>query len=382
MSGFSTHFATYLTGHYDIPGQYWSGSSYPAIPPSTPDKQARIAPRPRVWQARPYFCDRLAGVCEENLGGVVTDICFPGGEERSACQISWEDGRTAIASFRTEPGRARLEEQVLRHLHQQAAPVPQVFHFNGIVLIQEALAGERLSKLLANTDTETCAGLLTSALDGLVNIHQAAERAGLDQSVPLLGAEEDWIMRHIRQIRKIADALGIPVPDLPKQDIHDILLPLKPRFIKWDARPGNAMVNTAGQVFWFDWENCGARNRLDDLVWLLCDESVPFDATTEQALLATYLPLFADGLSLEAAYRYACIAGVLHCTARLGLILHKKEGDSWWEMQEILDYDYIGVTLPLARRLCHRAADWAAREPLVAPLSPWFMEVAGHLETL
>ncbi|SDZ83063.1 MAG: aminoglycoside phosphotransferase family protein [Candidatus Thiothrix putei] len=382
MSDFPTHFGMYIAGHDETPVQYWSDATIP-LNGRPPTNQPSSSPaRVRSWQSRPYFCDTLARLCEDNLGGVVVQIEFLGGEERSACRVIWESGRVAIASFRTEHGCARLEAQVLHHLHPQAAPVPELFYFNGIVLVQESLQGDSLSHRLATADRPTCETLLSAALSSLVAIHQAAERAGLDQAVPLLGAEQYWIQRHIRQVHKMGEALKIPAPPLSTQDIHDILLPLKPRFVKWDARPGNAMVNTAGQVYWFDWENCGARNRLDDLVWLLCDESVPFCAETEQALLAEYLPQFADGASLEAAYRYACIAGVLHCAARLGLILYKKEGDEWWDMQEILAHDYIGVTLPQAQRLCYRAADWAQRESLVAALTPWFMQVAKHLETL
>ena len=149
------------------------------------------------------------------------------------------------------------------------------------------------------------------------------------------------------------------------------------------ALPLATVLLVARHRAWFDWEHCGARNRLDDLIWLLCDESVPFCTETEQALLAEYLPLFADGLPLEAAYRYAYVAGVLHCTARLGLILHKQQGEEgWWDRQEILDYDYIGVTLPQAQQLCARAADWARREPLVAGLAPWFAALAARIEAL
>lgn len=57
---------------------------------------------------------------------------------------------------------------------------------------------------------------------------------------------------------------NIPAPAIPAAQIFDLLTLLKPRFVKWDARPGNAMVNEEGQVHWFDWEHCCARNRLRD----------------------------------------------------------------------------------------------------------------------
>jgi|GEM_PF-417687 len=381
---FPTHFSRYLGGYRSTSAQYWFGpiADQQTVSPVT-HKPTSTLTTLRTWQFRPYLCDRLAALCEEYMGGNVTQITFPGGEDRGACRVHWADGSTAIASYRTEePSRAHFEARVLHFLNQFEAPVPNVLHFNGLLLIQEDLKGERLSTLLADADKATREALLATVLESLVSIHHAAEQAGLDQWVPVLGGEDDWIERHIRQLPKMAEALGILLPNAPPQmlrSIHDLLIPLKPRFIKWDARPGNAVVNQQGQVYWFDWENCGARNRLDDLVWLLCDESVPFCAETEQALLAQYLPLFADGLPLEAAYRYAYVAGVLHCTARLGLILHKKGDDEWWDPEEILAYDYVGVTVAQVQRLCYRASDWAAREPLVATLSPWFQQVAKRL---
>lgn len=312
----------------------------------------------------------------------MVEVSFPGGVDRNVCRVLWADGRSAVACLRDEPGRARFEERVLQALWQQGAPVPQVLHFNGLLLVQEDLSGERLATLLARSDAATRQQWLGRALHSLHAIHQAGSRAGLDHCVPALGIEGSWLERHLRQLDKTADFFGIELPELPSQDILDVLLLLQPRFIKWDSRPGNAMCMADGRVAWFDWEHCGARNRLDDLVWLMCDEGVPFDAAVEQAVLAEYVPLFADGLSLEAAHRYTRIAGVLHSTARLGLILHKREDEGWWDAEEILAYDYIGVTLTQAQGLCQRAAAWAAREPLLAGLDDWFGTVGERLAML
>ncbi len=381
MPRISTHFSDYLAGYDNQPFSPWQPIHTSPTAALTPTKQPP-AENPRQWPSRPYFCESLARLCEESLGGRVNQIDFPGGDDRGACRVYWEDGRTVIASYRDEYGRGKLEERVLHHLQRQLAPTPKVLHYNGLLLLQEDLSGERLSTILATADTDHCHALLARALQSLSVIHHAAELEGLDQQVPVLGCEDTWIARHLRQVRKISKALELVVPEVSGQDLRDILFPLRPRFIKWDARPGNAIVRENGDICWFDWEHCGARNRLDDLVWLLCDENTPFSPDTDQALLAEHIPAFADGLPLEAAYRYAYIAGALHCAARLGLILYRKDGEDWWDAQEIIDFDYIGVSLPLAQRLCRRAADWAKREPLVAPLSDWFQTIGGRLESL
>lgn len=375
MSDFSSHFNDYLDGYRHSNNHYWQS----VIPPSTA-VPAPNHPPARQWQVRPYFCERLAQTCERALGGTVTALHFPGSEERDVCHVTWADGRTAIACLRAEAGRARLEERVLHYLNTQAVAVPKVLHCNGILLIQEALHGERLSQRLAHATPSAQQQLLSKALESLIEIQQAGSHLGLDQAVPVLGAEAAWVNRHVRQLDKIAAYLAIPLPELPRADIHDVLTLLQPRFIKWDARPGNAMLSPTGQVYWFDWENCGARNRLDDFIWLLCDESVPFNPQIETALWEAYLPQFADGMTLDMAYGYARVAAVLHCAARLGLILYKKDAEDWWDGAEILDYDYVGVTLAQAQYLCQRAAYWAAREPLLTNLAEWFSATRDKLE--
>jgi hypothetical protein len=61
------------------------------------------------------------------------------------------------------------------------------------------------------------------------------------------------------------------------------------------------MVASDDQVAWFDWERSGTRCRLDDVVWLPCDEFTLDVPEIEARLIDHYLGEFADHLSLDEA---------------------------------------------------------------------------------
>lgn len=220
MSDFSSHFPDYLDGYRHSNNHYWQGIATPNLATVLP---ASRSPAHRSWEIRPLFCERLAQTCETALGGTVTAISFPGGQERDVCRVTWADGRSAIACLRAEAGRAWLEERVLHYLNTQTVGVPKVLHFNGILLIQEDLQGERLSQCLAQATPSQQQQLLANALDSLLRIQQAGSQLGLDHAVPLLGTEAAWVTRHIQQLEKIADYLDVSLPALPQEAIHDVL---------------------------------------------------------------------------------------------------------------------------------------------------------------
>ncbi|NJO37438.1 MAG: hypothetical protein HC871_07225 [Rhizobiales bacterium] len=156
----------------------------------------------------------------------------------------------------------------------------------------------------------------------------------------------------------ISQELGLPAPVLDRGALLERVRIRKPRLIKWDARCGNAILRDDGTIAWFDWEHCGRRNRLDDLIWLLGDEYTPDLPEAETALLPAHLPVFADDLSVEEAKGYVAAMGSLHSCVRIGLILENKDDDDWWDWAYCLKRDKVGVTLEAVRRLCARGARW------------------------
>lgn len=110
--------------------------------------------------------------------------------------------------------------------------------------------------------------------------------------------------------------------------------------------------------------NTAARNRLDDLAWLLADEYNVDNEAAEGHLLDRHLDKFKDEHDADATFEYLMVYGTLHMCVRLGLILDHKvnnkggrkghgenEGD-WWDAKYCLSGDKIGVTQIMAERQC------------------------------
>ncbi len=277
---------------------------------------------------------RFLRTCQGLLRTRIERTEFPGGKSRDACRLILEDGRIAFGTQRDSTRLAALEARVLKKLHAEGAPVPSVLAFNGLVLIQEDLGERRLSQAIDGAPAAKVRELLSKALVSLASAHRAGERAGLDDDVPSIGKDEPWLMGLLNQPAIIAKELGLKSPLLEEDALLDVIRIRKPRLIKWDARCGNAILRDDGTVAWFDWEHCGRRNRLDDLIWVLGDEFTPDLPDVEEKLLDNYLPAFADDLSLDEARAYIAAFGSLHTCVRLELILENKDGEEWW------DWDY------------------------------------------
>ncbi len=384
-----THFPNYLDGGMnDLPFN-WStltNTTTSSISPVKEQQSLQLDSSSHTKKATPnysrhWFTNNLSQVCESMLNQQVVNIDFPGGEHRSACRLHLEDGSSVIASRRQDHGRTLLEQQILNKLEPFTQCIPQVRAFNGIVLIQQDLPGTRLSVLLKRASEEHYEALVKEALDSLVEIHHAADQAGLDQAVPLLGCDSKWLSGFIEQPAIIGNYLRLPCPNPPFNEIYDLLTIMRPRFIKWDTRPGNAMVDENGKISWFDWEHCCARNRLDDMAWLLCDEITPYHPEAEERIINTYLSKFADGNDLDYAHAYLRVFGILHMMVRLGGIISEK-GDQPWMLEGDPHFHLAEDALVQAQRLCARAADWSKKSIYPTSMSYWFKDLAALLKRI
>jgi len=293
------------------------------------------------------------------------------------------DGADAIiATRRDDLHKARIEVQTLKALNKHNVPVPRLLGTNhSQILLQEEIKGVRLSECLKVADAQRCNQLLSAALDSLSLIHAAASKEELELRVPPLGAEKEWIVSLLERPKVIGKFLDEPAPKLDKKALVQLLQVETPRFVKWDSRPGNALVDDQSKVIWFDWEHAGKRNRLDDMAWVLGDEFVPDNPDIETRLIDAHLAQFADGRSNENAMEYLMAYGSFHVLIRLGLILKYMEGE-WWDLDYCIKGDKVGVTLLCAQRLCKRGARWSALCPLTQPLSDWFLQIKDRMEKL
>ena len=325
---------------------------------------------------------KLIAVVRNMTGRKVSNITFPGGKTRKSFRLNFDDGTSAIATQRRSDRRREREIDVMRTLGAQGAPVPRVLGVEGGLMLQEDLGKTRLSEHLHASagDATAIADALDQAVDSMARIHEAAAASGLADRSPLIGADPSWIEGLLRCPEEIGSALGLKVPEYPLEPLQHLLRVREPSFVKWDSRPGNALLRD-GQAYWFDWEDSGTRNAVDDLVWLLCDEFVTFKPEMQEALLHRYLPRFAAAFETsDEAMDYFAAMAIFHTVVRLSLIVRYKGDGSWWSMTRCLEGDKVGVTRRCARRMVWRGAFWADHLATTRPLADWFRELEAHFE--
>ena len=327
----------------------------------------------RVYRAH------LVQLCETMMGEEAEAFAFPGGSRRDSCRVTLADGRSVIATVRDEPDRAELEERVLDALARHGAPAPRIVAANRRLLLQEDKGDVRLSVAIHRAwkagDARAVETLLDDALGSLARLHEAARAAGLAESVPLLGVANWWIEMLIDRPLALGSLLQLDVPAPEVEDLRDLLAVLDPQFVKWDARPANAVVDGAGAISWIDFEHSGARNPLDDLAWLLADEFVPHDVERDERLLARHVPRLGGSLPAPLLPHYARAMLVLHGTHRLNLLLNSatdRDGRGWRDPETCVRRDSVGAAKVFALRQCDRLAHHAAQSSLTAALAPFY----------
>jgi hypothetical protein len=329
----------------------------------------------------PEFDQELATKCERLIGARVVSMQYPGGSSRESVRLILKKGLPVYVSNRSQKHRADIERAVLRIVSRAGGKVPRLLGSDGKkILIQAEIPGVRLSQAIHKRSDKTIFRYLDNALDSLAKIQKAGSEHGLDEKLTRLGNTSKWLVGLLDRPAVLGRFFEISAPKPELESLEFLLAFRKPRFVKWDSRPGNAIVANGDNVYWIDWEHSGTRNRLDDIVWLLADEFVPDLPNVETALLDKYLPVFADDFSVERARHYFYALGVFHLTVRLGLILKYKEEGSWWSYEKCLARDKAGITLKNALRICKRGERWAAKNPDTLVLSQWFKDIGTKLK--
>lgn len=321
-----------------------------------------------------------ARVCETLLKQGVSQLSFPGGRSRKTILATMNDGAIFAVTRRRRSNRATLELEVMKALKSESAAVPAIVAYSDGWLIQEHVGSIRLTEKLdaAATDEERELWLV-KGLDGLLSIQQAGRRASLNVQVARIGRKEAWLKKLMSFPDELGGLLQIPTPTIDFAALENALQVDSPTFIKWDARPGNAMVNDQGEVCWIDWEHCGVRDPLDDMAWFLMDEWAPNCPQIESRLFDDFPNKFAAQRSTASCQNYLMTFGVLHSCVRLSLVLSRKGEGGWWDRERALAGDKIGVTPDAVERLCERAARWSAETSALPPLSDWFLDVRSKI---
>ena len=303
-------------------------------------------------------CAEIQALCGQFLGFWPAKIDFPGGDRRETYFVT-QGGNAFILTRRGSKESAELEARVLTAL-EPSGVTPRLKAVSDVWVIQQFLHGTRLPIVLDSSDDaaehETIVG---GALDALLKIYEVADRTSLVRRVPVIGSQRQWFTDRLAVVSKLSEYLNIRRPHVDWDQIADSFDHPRDEFIKYDARPGNAIWSD-NAAYWFDWEDCGGGRRIEDLIFVLCDEWTAISAETEQKLFDAYLPSFAGSLSIDDAELYARHYGVLKIINRLNRALeHHVAMNGWRDRDDALLNDQIGNTRSEIERLCQRGRRWA-----------------------
>ncbi len=319
----------------------------------------------------------VAKIAERIFALPVEKVTAPGGKSRESLRLHFP-GRTIVATQRKFSGRMRLEVEVLRRLSEQGAPVPKFLGGSEQIFFQEDVGARRLSGELLLAGAQRQTDVAARAFESLLGIHEAGEKSGLADIVPALGAEAGWVKGFVASALAASDRFSIAQPEIDVPELVTRLHVPARRFLKWDARPGNASIGDDGRVFWFDWEHCGKRQGVEDFAWLAGDEFWPVGADDVVAVLRSILPKD----QAEAELDYLGLFITFHIVQRLTIIHRRFVKAGWVDTAKALKYDKIGVDPELGKRLCRHGAGWADRNPLSRPMVVWFENCSGAFDAI
>jgi len=300
--------------------------------------------------------EEISDFCRDLLGREVSGVDFPAGKDRKTVIVHLPD-RSIVVSKRASASRAKLEASVLEKLSSTGF-VPSLVGRRGGMLAQELVCGNRLSHELEMGDANDRERLLIQSGSTLLDLQEAGKQAGLNKYAPPIGNRDGWFLDFAKSPLRLAQLVNAPPPNYDAEALAKQISPKDLTFVKWDARPGNALLTPNGTVSWFDWEHCGCGSPEDDLVWLLADEWTPINEPAEDFLLRKAAQKSRSTLDeLSARFRSKAI---LHSAVRLTLIFTRKGSGPWWNVKSAMEADRVGVSLAHVRRLCRRSRRWSA----------------------
>lgn len=320
----------------------------------------------------------IEALCRNVFGALPNRVAFPGGKHRSTFIANIGEHNYAVAK-REDERAAALEGIVMKSLSKTGL-VPALIAVRGQWIVQECLPGTRIPVVLDQIeDIGERELLIDQTINSLAILHHHAIEDRLQYRVGRIDAKEDWSSGHLSRPARISEVLGIAPPVFDPSPLAKRFRNDHRDFIKGDARPGNALAGEYG-VAWIDWDGCGTRNALDDLVFILADEWTALHPDAEARLLQKYLPAYSQGRSSDEAFAYVMAYGVFHMCARIRRAIRYRQRDGkWWSREMCLLGDKIGVTKSEVGRMCERAQRWAGEVPEIAPLAPWFDQVMARL---
>ena len=266
-----------------------------------------------------------------------------------------------------------MEAYVLKALRRHCDDVPEFLGFEDNVLFQSDVGSRRLNLQLAMSAPAASEDLLAQAVAAMFRIHRAGRAEQLEARLPHLGANDAWVQHMVNGVRRLenADSVG---PGFNRFAAYEALKAQPKQFVKWDCRAGNAAVDTAGKLRWFDLEYAGVRQGAEDFAWLLADESLSVSAERSMQILKD---AFDDNTPVDRSdwLQYFSLYTTFHAIERLRLIQAEVRKRGWKTKEKILDRDDVGMHLDFAMEICRKGAFFADQNDVTRPLVRVFESV-------
>lgn len=314
--------------------------------------------------------ERIIDVAEDYFGKPVSKLSAPGGEGRSSFRLKI-DGETVIATLRPNFRRTHLEAHVLGELERFGDDQPRCLGVLDDIMFQSDVGSKRLNVEIAEVAPSARLDLAHDAVAAIFRIQSAARKTDLHSMMPHLGTNDEWVINFVDSISFLRGLGGIS-DKFDGEAACERVAVAGTQFVKWDCRSGNAAMDDAGKLRWFDFEYAGLRHGAEDIAWLIGDEAWPIKpADMVDVVIDCFDP--DCGYSLEDYLDYLSVYLTFHSVQRLKLISKESQKRGWLSKERIRKYDDAGVHPTFAAQICRVGAYFSAQSKITAPLSRNFI---------
>lgn len=320
----------------------------------------------------------IAKRIEAYFGERVVNISAPGGKKRGSYRVNFKD-KSIIVTSRKTISQTNYEALILKDLHNFTNASPQLLGQDKELMFQSDVGAVRLGQHMYNLDDTAQERLALKAVIAIFDIHHAARQTTFHGDLHHMGGTKEWVCAFVAAIDKLTRLLNIDPIKCDQNALCEFIGTPKDQFVKWDCRAGNAAIDKAGNVRWFDFEYAGMRHGAEDFAWLIADENWPVKAETMMTIIADSYPKDADR-SWQDFKSYLEVYSSLHAIIRLILIVNRAKRKGWISEAKALRRDGIGTNPKLGIRLCKTGMTLAQRNNVSLPLVHLYEAIADKFQ--
>lgn len=311
--------------------------------------------------------ERIVKCAETHFGRSLDRVSAPGGDGRSSFRLHFPDG-DVIATLRPNFRRTHLEAHVLQRLSEFSDDLPRCLGVVDDIMFQSDVGDRRLNMEIVRHNDQGQLDLAANAVAGIFRIQSAARKTDLGQVMPYLGANDDWVENFISAVDALQPYSGGISSRFDPAAAAEAVSVAGGQFVKWDCRSGNAALDTAGKLRWFDFEYSGLRHGAEDFAWLIGDEAWPLEPDVmADVMIDAFDP--GTGHKIDDYLNYMSIYLTFHCVQRFKLIVKEAQNRGWLTRERVRKYDDAGVHPEFAAQICKVGGYYSAQSPITAPLT-------------